>query len=108
VIKRDFFLNQIIDRMWDGRIKVITGIRRCGKLTLLFTLFKEYLVSTGVDEKQIIEIELDKRKFYMYRNPIILCEYVEKIVTEDKSTKYYLFMIAGNTRDFSRGMKGNN
>lgn len=70
IIKRDFYLNQIIDRMWDGRIKVITGIRRGGKSTLLFTLFKEYLVSTGVDEKQIIEIELDKRKFHRYRNPI--------------------------------------
>ena len=42
MIKRDFYLNQIIDRMWDGRIKVITGIRRCGKSILLFTLFKEY------------------------------------------------------------------
>ena len=92
IIKRDFYLNQIIDRMWDGRIKVITGIRRGGKSTLLFTLFKEYLVSTGVDEKQIIEIELDKRKFHRYRNPITLCEYVEKIVAEDKSTKYYLFI----------------
>ena len=92
IIKRDFYLNQIIDRMWDGRIKVITGIRRGGKSTLLFTLFKEYLVSTGVDEKQILEIELDKRKFHRYRNPITLCEYVEKIVAEDKSTKYYLFI----------------
>ena len=92
IIKRDFYLNQIIDRMWDGRIKVITGIRRGGKSTLLLTLFKEYLVSNVVDEKQIIEIELDKRKFHRYRNPITLCEYVEKIVAEDKSTKYYLFI----------------
>ena len=46
IIKRDFYLNQIIDRMWDGRIKVITGIRRGGKSTLLFTLFKEYLVTS--------------------------------------------------------------
>ncbi|MBO7659627.1 MAG: AAA family ATPase, partial [Clostridia bacterium] len=75
MIKRDFYLNQIIERMWNGNIKVITGIRRSGKSTLLFTLFKEYLLSTGVDEKQIIEIELDKRKFYRYRNPITLCEY---------------------------------
>ena len=92
MIKRDFYLNQIIERMWDGNIKVITGIRRGGKSTLLFTLFKEYLLSTGVDEKHIIEIELDQRKFYKYRNPITLCDYVENIVTEDKSSKYYLFI----------------
>ena len=92
MIKRDFYLNQIIERMWNGNIKVITGIRRSGKSTLLFTLFKEYLLSTGVDEKQIIEIELDKRKFYRYRNPITLCEYVEKIVTGNISTNYYLFI----------------
>lgn len=92
MIKRDFYLDQIIERMWDGNIKVITGIRRGGKSTLLFILFKEYLLSTGVNERQIIEIELDKRKFYRYRNPIDLCEYVEEIVTGDKSTKYYLFI----------------
>ena len=92
MIKRDYYLNQIIERMWDGNIKVITGIRRGGKSTLLFTLFKGYLFTTGVDEKQIIEIELDKRKFYKYRNPIALCEFVERIVTEDRSTKYYLFI----------------
>ena len=70
MIKRDFYLKQIIERMWDGNIKVITGIRRGGKSTLLFALFKEYLLSSGAEEKQIIEIELDKRKFYVYRNPI--------------------------------------
>jgi len=47
MIKRDFYLNQIIERMWDGNIKVITGIRRGGKSTLLFDLLKEYLLSTG-------------------------------------------------------------
>lgn len=61
MIKRDFYLNQIIERMWDGNIKVITGIRRGGKSTLLFQLFKDYLLSAGVNENHIIEIELDKR-----------------------------------------------
>ena len=92
MIKRDFYLNQIIERMWNGNIKVITGIRRGGKSTLLFNLFKEYLLSTGVSENHIIEIELDKRKFYKFRNPIFLCDYVEKIVKEDKNEKYYLFI----------------
>lgn len=92
MIKRDFYLNQIIERMWDGNIKVITGIRRGGKSTLLFELFKEYLLSTNVSENHIIEIELDKRKCYKFRDPIYLCEYVESIVNEKKDEKYYLFI----------------
>lgn len=92
MIKRDFYLNQIIERMWDGNIKVITGIRRGGKSTLLFDLFKEYLLSTSVSENHIIEIELDKRKYYKFRDPIYLCNYVENIVKEKKEDKYYLFI----------------
>lgn len=92
MIKRDFYLNQIIERMWDGNIKVITGIRRGGKSTLLFQLFKDYLLSAGVNENHIIEIELDKRKYYQFRYPIYLCEYVENIVKEKKDEKYYLFI----------------
>jgi len=92
MIKRDFYLNQIIERMWNGNIKVITGIRRGGKSTLLFGLFKEYLLSTGVSEDNIIEIELDKRKYYKFRNPIYLCDYVENVVKENKENKYYLFI----------------
>lgn len=92
MIKRDFYLNQIIRTMWNGEIKVITGIRRCGKSVLLFDLFYEYLIEQGVDEKNIIKIELDQRKYYKYRNPIVLCEYVEDIVNENKDDKFYLFI----------------
>lgn len=91
MIKRDFYLNQIIERMWNGNIKVITGIRRGGKSTLLFDLFENYLLSIGVDKNNIIKIELDKRKDYKFRDPIYLCEYVEKIVSETND-KYYLFI----------------
>ena len=92
MIKRDFYLNQIIERMWNGNIKVITGIRRGGKSTLLFTLFKEHLLSTGAKENHIIEIELDKRKYYKFRDPIYLCDYVENIIKDKKDEKYYLFI----------------
>ena len=92
MIKRDFYLNQIIERMWDGNIKVITGIRRGGKSTLLFDLFKEYLLSIGVSENHIIEIELDKRKYYKFRDPIYLCDYVENVIKEKKEDRYYLFI----------------
>lgn len=92
MIKRDFYLEQIKNNMWNGEIKVITGIRRCGKSVLLFDLFYEYLLDNGVDEARIIKIELDQRRFYKFRNPITLCEYIESIVNEDKSKKIYLFI----------------
>lgn len=91
MIKRDFYLNQIKTSMWDGQIKVISGLRRSGKSTLLFELFKEYLLNTNVTEKNIITIPLDQRKYYKYRNPVLLCDYVESIVTSDDE-KYYLFI----------------
>lgn len=92
MIKRDFYLNRIIHNMWNGEIKVITGIRRCGKSVLLFELFYDYLLQNGADDNHIIKIELDQRKYYKYRNPILLCEYVEGIVQEKKDEKFYLFI----------------
>ena len=58
-IKRDAYLQRLIKRMGNGRAKVITGIRRCGKSYLLFTMFRDYLLSSGVDDSHIIAIELD-------------------------------------------------
>ncbi len=93
MIKRDFYLNRIIRNMWNGEVKVITGIRRCGKSTLLFELFYEFLTETkGVAEEQIIKLELDQRRHYKYRNPITLCDYVESIVLPEKDKQYYLFI----------------
>lgn len=92
MIKRDSYLERIIHNMWNGEIKVITGIRRCGKSVLLFDLFYEYLLSKGVSEDHIIKIELDQRRYYKFRNPITLCEYVESIVTKNKQEQFYLFI----------------
>lgn len=78
--------------MWNGEVKVITGIRRCGKSVLLFDLFYEYLLSQGVQEDHIIKIELDQRRYYKLRNPITLCEYVEDLVSGKKDEKFYLFI----------------
>ena len=92
MIKREFYLNQIIRHMHNGEIKVITGIRRCGKSVLLFELFRDYLLEQGVPEEQIITIELDQRKYYKFRNPITLCEYIEAFVSSDNSKQFYLFI----------------
>lgn len=92
MINRDYYLNRMIRNMWNGDIKVITGIRRCGKSVLLFDLFYNYLIYSGVDEDHILRFELDQRKYYQYRNPILLCEYVENIVNANKDQKYYLFI----------------
>lgn len=92
MIKRDFYLEHVIRSMWNGEIKVITGIRRCGKSVLLFELFYEYLLSHGVQEDEIIKIELDQRRSYQYRNPIALCDYVESIVRRHTDQSFFLFI----------------
>lgn len=92
MIQRDLYLSRIIKSMWNGEVKVITGIRRCGKSVLLFDLFYDYLIEQGIAEDQIIKIELDQRKNYKYRNPIALCEYIESVVKVDKNKKFFLFI----------------
>ena len=92
MINRDSYLNRLVRHRWNGEIKVITGIRRCGKSVLLFDLFYEYLLSQGVADDHIIKIELDQRRFYKFRNPIILCEYVESVVQAKANEQFYLFI----------------
>ncbi len=92
MVKRDSYINRLIHSMWNSEIKVITGIRRCGKSVLLFDLFFEYLLSQNVSEDHILKIELDQRRYYKFRNPITLCEYVESTVRDRKDEKFYLFI----------------
>ncbi len=92
MIIREEYLEKIKSTMWDGNIKVITGLRRSGKSTLLFELFYDFLISSGVKEENIIRLELDKRKYFIYRNPIALCDMVEKIINDKKNEKFYLFV----------------
>ena len=91
MIQRDLYLQKIIDYMWDGQIKIITGIRRAGKSTLLFDLFYDYLLKKGENAENIIKLKLDKRKDSKYRNPIVLAEFVENQVSKSKD-KFYLFI----------------
>ena len=71
-IKRDSYLQQLISYRFDGLVKVITGIRRCGKSYLLKNIYRDYLLQNGVKDEQIITIELDLAKDIKYRNPLIL------------------------------------
>lgn len=92
MVKRDAYLNRLIHNMWNGEIKVITGIRICGKSVLRFELFYERLLLQGGPEDHIIKIELDQRRYYKFRNPITLCEYVENAVREKNNEEFYLFI----------------
>ena len=89
-IKRDNYLKKLIDRMHNGMIKVITGIRRSGKSYLVFRIFRNYLMETGVDEPHIIAIELDQRKNREYRNPDAILDYIESLIIDRED--YYILL----------------
>ena len=89
-IRRDKYLNDLINRMHNGMIKVVTGIRRCGKSYLVFNIFMSYLREQGVPESHIIAIELDQRKNRKYRDPDVILEYIESRITDDE--QYYILL----------------
>ena len=89
-IKREKYLKALTNRMHNGMIKVITGIRRCGKSYLLFKVFKNYLKEIHISDDHIIEIALDERKNKNYRNPDVLLDYVENKITDN--ALYYLLL----------------
>lgn len=89
MIIRNDYLNKLIDRRENGLIKIVTGIRRCGKSYLLDPIFKNYLLEDGVDEKHIIKIDLDDIKNDKYLDPHELNEYVESMI-KDNDTYYVL------------------
>lgn len=90
-IKRDRYLKKLICKQINGLIKVITGIRRCGKSYLLFNLFYDYLISEGVSENNIICIPLDDIDYARYCDPNALNEYIKSKLINDKE-QYYIFI----------------
>lgn len=74
----------------NGMIKVVTGIRRCGKSYLLFNIFKNYLLEHGVASSHIITIELDQRKNKKYRDPDTILDYIESLIEDDG--QYYVML----------------
>ena len=89
-IKRDLYLEQLKIRKDNGMIKIITGIRRCGKSFLLFVLFKKYLLDNGVDKDHIIEIALDGIENEELRDPKKCYRYIKDAMKDDR--KYYLIL----------------
>lgn len=90
-VQRPRYLNQLIDKKDNGRVKIITGIRRCGKSYLLFELYKKYLLSCGVSENQMIMIALDSLQNIKYRNPIELDNFLRGKI-EGNGIKRYIFI----------------
>ena len=89
-INRDLYLNQIIDRKENGLIKIITGIRRCGKSYLLFNLYYNYLLENGVSEDHIIKVALDDDDNKELRDPDRLSEFLHSKISDDKDMYYVL------------------
>ena len=89
-IRRDRYLERLIAHKGNGRVKIVTGIRRCGKSYLLFQLFKRHLIETGVKPNHIIEIQLEDRSNKELRNPDACLAFIKKQIKDQKS--YYLLI----------------
>ena len=90
MISRNEYLQKLIVRMNNGMIKVVTGIKGCGKSYLLFEIFYNYLIENGIDENHIITLQLDDRTNIKYRDPDNLCEYIHSKIVDDKN--YYILL----------------
>ena len=104
-IKRDYYLKELIDRMDNQLIKIITGIRRCGKSYLLNIIFKKYLLENGTDEDHIIQLSLDENKNKKYLNPDILDEHIRSLI-KDKNKYYILLDEIQEVKDFESVLIG--
>ncbi|MBR0201838.1 MAG: ATP-binding protein [Bacteroidaceae bacterium] len=91
IIQRDQYVSELLKKRWNGKVKIITGIRRCGKSFLLSTLYKDYLLKEGVPKECFVELALDKKAHIKYRNPNELYEYVLR-KTQDDEKRYYVFI----------------
>ena len=104
-IKREQYLNELIDRKENGLIKIVTGIRRCGKSYLLDPIFKNYLLTTGIKEDHIIKLDLEDRQNKAFLDPDVLEKYVlDKI--KDKDTYYVILDEIQKVNDFESVLNG--
>ncbi len=105
IIQRNLYLEKLIVRMHNGMIKVVTGIRRCGKSYLLFKLFYDYLIETGINEDHIIKLALDDRSNRKFRDPDVLYTYVKNRI-RDKERYYVILDEVQNVLDFEDVLNG--
>lgn len=91
LIARESYIKKLVSKRWNGRVKIITGIRRCGKSFLLSVLYKNFLLGEGVQEDNIISIDLERGGDAKYRNPLTLQKYIVR-KTSDRQKRYYLFI----------------
>ena len=90
-IERPSYIARLAEKSWNGKVKIITGIRRCGKSYLLSTLYKQHLLSQGVPADSFIEIDLEKKRDVRYRNPNELYDYVKQR-SVDMNRRFYVFI----------------
>ena len=91
VIDRPRYIELLMRKRWNGKVKIITGIRRCGKSFLLNTLYRQALIGEGVTEDSFVEIALDRKSDMKFRNPNVLYDYI-KSLTRDQTRKYYVMI----------------
>ena len=91
IIQRSQYLNALIRKKGNGRVKIVTGLRRSGKSYLLFKLYKQHLLESGVSPEQIVELPLDEIDNIQYRNPFELNEYIKARVA-NPARRYYVFI----------------
>ena len=88
-IPRDKYLQELQSVMHNGMIKIITGVRRCGKSYLLFELFKQSLLDNGVNEDHVIQVDLENRRSKDLRNPYTLLDYIDGHIVDNDMYYYY-------------------
>lgn len=91
IILREQYIRELLSERWNGKVKIVTGIRRCGKSFLLFNLYKDYLLNEGVEKDCFVELALDKKAHTKYRNPNELYDYVLRKTNNDEK-RYYVFI----------------
>ena len=87
IIKRDYYVDKLLKRRMNGFVKVITGIRRCGKSYLLNSLFRQRLKDEGVADDHIVSVDLDDKTFYALRDPFALDDYVRRRVRRSNTMR---------------------
>jgi len=98
-IKRDIYLQKLIDSKHNDMIQIITGMRRCGKSYLLLTLFYNHLKEAGVDDNHIIQVDLEDRRNKALRDPDTLLEYIDGKMTDSKMYSFWKNLFVMISRD---------